>query len=142
MTILETVSEIVDKIREPLGLDRWQIQTVSEPLEDARACCIAQPEYLDVVIKIDPDKLQTGDDLQELVVHEVTHLRTWEIHTLAEELANALAESTPETHREPLRKLLLEKVRQAGERATTDVGHDYLRLLRRAGVLDSPPLEG
>jgi hypothetical protein len=111
MTILQHVTELLDAIREPLGVDRWDIRLKSEPIADARAYCLASPEYRSAEIVIDPDKLQTGDVLQEVAVHETTHLHTWK---------------------------LLEEVRQAGEEVTTDVGHAYLRLLRRAGVLDSP----
>jgi hypothetical protein len=138
MTILQHVTELLDAIREPLGVDRWDIRLKSEPIVDARAYCLASPEYRSAEIVIDPDKLQTGDVLQEVAVHETTHLHTWKLHELAERLANALADSMPETHREAMRKSLLEEVRQAGEEVTTDVGHAYLRLLRRAGVLDSP----
>jgi hypothetical protein len=139
LVIHDHIVEILDKIREPLGLDRHTITPEVESIADSRAYCMAQPEYRDAKIAFDLDKLKTNDDVQELVVHESTHLHTWELHSLAEELANALADTLPDYAREGVRKLLLEKVRQAGERVTTDVGHTYLRLLRRARVLDTPP---
>ena len=105
---------------------------------DARAACVAQPEYREADVFFAFDKILTGDDLAELTVHEMAHCHTWPIHAVAESLANALAESAPEHLREPLRVLLGEQVREAAERTTTDVGHAYLRLLRRAGVLDTP----
>ena len=143
MTLHDQARELLDRIHEPLGLDRFEIRLVSNPeMDDARACCEAFPEYRAAVITVNPDRLETGDDLAEIAVHEATHITTWELYSIAEELANALADSLPETHREGVRKLLLEKVRQAGERCTTDVGHTYLRLLRRAGILDTPAANG
>ena len=128
--------ELVEAIREPLELDRWSIRLVSGPLEDARASCEASPEYREATISLDFDKLKTGDDLAEVVTHELGHCHTWPLHTLAEGLAHALADSAAPAQREGLRKLLLEQVRDAGERVTTDVGQTYLRLLRRAGVVE------
>jgi len=132
--------EIVAKCAEPLGLDRFTLGLANEDLshDGASAGCEAMPEYRKAKIAIDPERLGTGEDFAEIVVHEMAHVHTWELHTLAEELAYALAESAPRSHRKALRKLLREKVRQAGERCTTDVGHTYLRLLRRAGILDTP----
>lgn len=142
-TLPEQVQVILDAIREPLGLDRMEIALKTDPeMDDARACCNAQPEYRMATIAFNWDRIETGDDPAELVVHEAAHVPTWELMSLAEELAHALADSLPESHREGVRKLLLEKVRQAGERCTTDVGHTYLRLLRRAGILDTPASEG
>lgn len=139
--ILEHVKAVLDAIREPLGVDRWDIRLGADAIPDARAYCLASPEYKTADLMVDPDKLQTGDDLQEITVHETSHLHTWKLHELAERYANALADSMPETHREAMRKSLLEEVRQAGEEVTTDVGHTYLRLLRRAGVLDKPAVD-
>lgn len=141
MSIHETICGLIEKCREPLAKCDWLFRIVSEDLSEASAtaCCEAMPEYRTAKLSFDANRLKTGDDLHEIVVHEMAHCDTWELHGLAEELADALAESAPEALREPLRKLLQEKVRQAGERTTTDVGHTYLRLLRRAGVLDMPP---
>lgn len=138
MSFPEHVTSLIEKIREPLALDRWEIRTKAEPIADARAYCLASPEYRSADIVFDFDKLQTGDDVAEIAVHEATHCHTWPLHALAESLANALADAMPEYAREALRKQHLEQVRLAGEQVTTDVGHTYLRLLRRAGVLDNP----
>ncbi len=139
-SLVQTVCEIFEKCREALELDRWGISVGTEKFEIAyaKASNESAPEYRLAKIAFDPERLETGDDLQEITVHEMAHCHTWELHTLAEELADALAESAPRTHRKALRKLLREKVRQAGERCTTDVGHVYLRLLRRSGILDTP----
>lgn len=133
------VEGIFEKIREPLGLDRWQIQLVNGEYPDARAWCEPHDEYREAVIGFDFDKLKTGDDLAEVVVHEATHCHTGDLHDIALELADALSECQPEASREAFRKLLCKRVNKAAERTTTDVGHAYLRLLRRAAILDTPP---
>ena len=133
-----TALDRINKLREPLALDRWAIFVESAELPDSRACCQADPEYREATIKIDFDGLKTGDDLDELIVHEMTHAHTWPIHAVAEGLAHALADALPKPYRAALRKKLQEEVREAAERTTTDVGQTYLRLLRRAGVLDAP----
>ena len=129
------VSSIVDAVREPLALDRWSLRIETGELEDCRACCQASPEYREATIRFDFDKLETGDDLTETVVHEVSHCMTWPLHAVAEKLADSLAETLPKGQREAVRSALQEYVREAAERVTTDVGQTYLRLLRRAGVL-------
>lgn len=143
-TLHDVVCGLVEQCREPLAKNNWALRVITGDLspDHARGSCEARPEYREALLTFDFDRILTGDDLQELVVHEMTHCDTWELHTLAEELADALAESAPKHARKALKKLLREKVRQAGERCTTDVGHTYLRLLRRAGVLDTPPENG
>jgi hypothetical protein len=136
--IQEHIVGVLEAIREPMGLDRWTITPSVEAIPDARACCSAMPEYREAKILFDLDKLQTNDDLDEIIVHESTHCLTWPLHAVAEHLANALAESMPETHREAMRKLLQEQVRVAAEQVTTDVGHAFLRMFRRGGILDNP----
>jgi hypothetical protein len=141
MSIQTHIETTLAAIAEPLGLDRWSIRPVLDSISDARAYCLASPEYREAQVAFDPDKLQTGDDLDEVIVHEAgAHPHTWPLHALAEHQANALADILPEYAREGFRKLLLEQVRVAGEQVTTDVGHAYLRLLRRAHVLDTPPV--
>jgi hypothetical protein len=139
--IQDHVVDTLNRVREPLGLDRWTITPTQEEIPDARAYCMAHPEYREAKIAFDVAKLETGDVIDEIVVHESAHCLTWPIHAVAEHLANALAESVPESHQEAMRKLLLEQVRVAGEQVTTDVGHAFLRLLRRAGILDKPPVD-
>lgn len=136
--IQDHVVATLEKIREPLALDRWVIMPSIEDIPDARAYCMAHPEYREAKIAFDMDKLETGDDVVEITVHESTHCHTWPLHALCERYANMLADVLPEPYREGFRKGLLEEVRLAGEQVTTDVGHTYLRLLRRAGVLDKP----
>ena len=138
-TVQQHIVAIIEQIREPLELDRWCIMPHIGALEDCRAGSDPAPEYREAPVYFDLDKLKTGDDLQELVVHEAgAHLHTAELHDIALELADALADSMPESHREGVRKLLKRRVNFAAERVTTDVGQTYLRLLRRSKVLDTP----
>jgi hypothetical protein len=134
------VRSIVDAVREPLELDRWEIRVDAGPEEEdgGRATCIPLPEYRCATINFDFDRIQTGDDLAELAVHEMTHCHTAPLHDLAIALADALADVAPKYMRKGLRKKLQEEVRLAAEATTTDVGHTYLRLLRRAGILPTP----
>jgi hypothetical protein len=102
------IHEMVDRVREPLGLDRWTIKVALGPMEG-----------------------ETGDELDETVVHEMSHPHTWPIHAVAEHNANCIAEMAPDSMREALRKKLLEEVRVAAETTNTQVGFTYVRLLRR-----------
>lgn len=133
-----TILDRVNALKEPLGLDRWSLLCQAGPIENATASCSADPEYKKACLQFDVDSMDTGDDLDEVITHEMTHCHTWPLHTLAEQLALALAEAAPKYLRKALRKKLLEEVRKAGEEVTTDVGHVYLRLARRAGILAPP----
>lgn len=132
------IEAVLDAIREPLELDRWTLKPEAGALEEGRGACSAMPEYREAALVFDLDRFQTGDDVAEMVVHEVTHCHTWPIHAVAEHLAHALADVLPEPTRDGMRKLLQEWVREEAERTTTDVAYTYLRLLRRAGVLPTP----
>ena len=131
------VEAMVGAVREPLALDRWGI-TVEVGAGEQRGGCAAAPEYREATIVFDLEKFETGDDPAEMVAHEMAHPHIWPLHALAEDLAAALAASAPEHLRGPLGTLLSEQVRLAAETVTTDVGQTYLRLLRRAGILESP----
>ncbi len=139
--IQDHVQATLEKIREPLGIDRWDIRVAQGPLTDARAACAAEPEYRTATIMFDTDKLQTGDDLDEIAVHEATHCLVWPLHAIAENYANMIASSMPGPWQQAMRDGLLEEVRKAAETVTTDVGHAFLRLFRRAQVLDTPPVD-
>ena len=136
LALQDQVEAIVEAVREPMGLDRWSLRIETGALEDCRACCQASPEYREATIRFDFDKLETGDDLTETTVHELAHCHTWPLHAVAEKLADSVADSLPKGQRDAVRAAVQEYVREAAERVTTDVGQTYLRLLRRAGVLD------
>lgn len=124
------VDELLSRLLEPLGLDRWTIKKEFGPGENTAACA-AMPEYKTATICVDPDKLATGDELDEILAHELAHCHTWPIASVADDFAVALAEIAPEAQREALAKLYKETARKAEEVTTTDVGHTYIRLLRR-----------
>lgn len=141
-TLEEQAAVLVKKLVEPLNLDRWTLTLTTGPLEEeqGRACCNAAPEYLEATVAIDFDRLKTGDVLDEMIVHELTHAHIWPIHELAETLAQALAQSAPEHMRDALEMLLRRQVEIAAETTTTAVGHVFLKLLRRAQILATPPV--
>jgi hypothetical protein len=141
-TLEEQAEALMQKLVEPMNLDRWTVTLTTGPLEEeqGRACCNAAPEYLEATVAIDFDRLKTGDVLDEMIVHELTHAHVWPIHELAETLAQALAQSAPEHMRDALGMLLSRQVEIAAETTTTTVGHVYLKLLRRAQILATPPV--
>lgn len=138
VTLEEQAQYLVRLLQEPLSLDRWGIQLIVDDSIDARACCTSNPEYSEAEIRFDFSRVKTGDDLAELVVHEMTHPHVEPLGAVAIGLADLVADSAPEHLREGLRKMLLEEVRKAEERVTTDIGHVFLKLLRRAKVLETP----
>lgn len=136
--IRDTVQEIIKKVQEPLGLDRWNLYLKAEKIEDGRATCDASPEYREAIVTMDADKLFTGDDLSELTVHELAHCHTAPLGVVAWRLARALADASPEHMREGIFQALETWVEVENERVTTDVAHVYLKLLRRANILPTP----
>lgn len=124
------VHDLWDRLKEPLGLDGWQGKLEFGPQEH-KACCSAMPEYRMYTLGVDPDKLETGDDLVELICHEMGHPGLWPIASVAEDFALALAEAAPEHLVAPLAKLFKETVRKAEEDSATTVGWNYTRIMRR-----------
>lgn len=129
------VDELLAKMLEPLGLDRWQIRVLFGPGDDT-AACNAMPEYQVATLSIDPDKLDTGDELDEMICHELGHCHIWPIASEADDLAIALVECLPDGLQGPLAKLLKESARKAEEDTATEVGRTYIRLLRRIWEAD------
>lgn len=132
--IVEYIHEFVMRVQEPLGLSDWQIHLVDEtPAEDidCKASNNAQPEYHTAYLRFHTDRLETGDELDELITHELTHCHTWGIHTLAEENAVIAADCLPEAARESFKRGMLEQARIAGEHCTTKIAFVFIRLLRR-----------
>lgn len=127
------VMDLLEKMREPLGLDRWTHYAEIGPgaNENATATCTAMPEYKSAWLTFDPDKLRTGDDLGEIVAHELAHCPTWPLFQLCEDYARLAAGLLPKYARRAARENLIEQARKAGEDVTTQVGHTYIRLLRR-----------
>jgi hypothetical protein len=135
----EVVLELIEKMREPLGLDRWEINSTLGPITDAvdmpepptTAACNAAPEYRQMRLVFDPDQFKTGNDLGETIAHELAHPHIWPIHAVAEELAEGWAASAPKNMQGALRAKFAEEVRKAAETTTTDIGHVFIKLLRR-----------
>lgn len=121
----------IAEMQEPLGLTGWTLKPVVGPLVDGTAACDAWPEYKVAHLTFDIDKLATGDELDEIISHEMTHCHTWAIFKMAEDMAIAFAESAPKLLRGALTKLVMEQVRQAGEDSNTQCGFMAIRLYRR-----------
>lgn len=138
MSLEQQAQELHARLVEPLGLDRWTTRLVVDGVGEARAACESQPEYREAEISIDFNRLKTGDELAELMVHEMTHCHIEPLAELAQDLADTIAASAPEHAKEALKHLLTERVRYLEEQVVTDVGHVFLKLLRRAQVLDTP----
>jgi hypothetical protein len=129
-TLPEHITATVERLKEPLGLTGWSIQIETGDI-DAKATCSAQPEYKQILLSFNLDRLETGDELDEIIVHEMMHPHTWTLFQEAEDLATVAAAASPEAVREAMKAYLLEKVRFAGEDAATQVGFVTIRLLRR-----------
>lgn len=115
----------------PLELDRWNIMVTAGPDGGNAASCSAMPEYMKATIRVDPDQLETGDELDEDAAHEMAHCHTWPISHVADDLAVALCELLPEGFILPFAKLLKASVERAEETTTTQVGRTYIKLLRQ-----------
>lgn len=126
----KVVDDLLARMREPLGLDRWTIKVEFGPGENTAACS-AMPEYETALISVDPDRLQTGDELDEILAHELAHAPIWHIAAVADAFAIALAKAMPDYLREPMAECLKEVARDAEETTATLVGKTYIRLLRR-----------
>ena len=103
-----------------MGLDRWNLLVVNAKPDDPEPCkasCLAMPEYTMATLTFDLTRLETGDDLEELVVHEMAHCLTWGLANVAETLAG----DDPK---------LREWVRLEEERATCQVAESFLRMRR------------
>jgi hypothetical protein len=122
---------LVRRMQEPLGLDRWDIKVISEADPENTAGCSARPWYQQATIYLDPDRLETGDELDETAAHESAHCHVWPIAKMADDLAVAMLELLPEPFVAPWAKMLKAQVEQAEEATTTQVGRTYVRLLRR-----------
>lgn len=130
LPLSQVVDELVARMLEPLGLDRWQVRVVFGP-GDETAACNAMPEYRTLVLAIDPDRLSTGDELDETIAHELCHAIIWPIASMADDLVLAVVEMLPEMAGGAMARLLKEQVRKAEEDTTTHVGRMTVGLLRR-----------
>jgi len=119
-------------MREPFGLTYWTIRPLFGPDPDGnKAACAAMWEYADASISFDPDAIDTGDDLAETIAHEMGHCHLAPIATFADDCMLSLLETVPEAHRPALASLLRKQLDKAEEWSMTQIGHTYIRLLRR-----------
>ena len=124
------VREKIAELQEPLNYAGWSILPTTGSLE-SMAACEAEPEYKRMRLFFDLEKLQTGDEVDEIIVHEMMHGHTMPTFDLAERYSDLVADMAPEHMREPLRASLHEEVRLAGEDVATQVGFVVVKLLRR-----------
>jgi hypothetical protein len=131
------VRDLIAKMREPLGLNQWTIRPLFGTDPDGnKAACAAMWEYADATISVDPNALDTGDELDETVAHEMGHCHLAPIATFADDCMVALLESVPEPQRGPLAGLMRKQLDKAEEWSMTQIGQTYIRLLRRLWAME------
>ena len=82
------VLALVAKWKPRLLLESWSVGVkLTRKLPAGwQAECSALPEYLDAVVRVNPDAVAV-EDLEGVVVHELVHLHTWAIWELCEDAA-------------------------------------------------------
>jgi hypothetical protein len=121
--LVSQVQEHVKFYQPAMGLEKWTIRLMASDKdgegekEPCKASCQAAPEYRDAMVTFTFDRFETGDDVEEIVVHELSHCLTWpQTH-----IADVLAGEDPK---------LKEWARLECERVCTDVGEVILALAR------------
>jgi hypothetical protein len=137
------VEGLVEELRWYFGLHSlWLVsiingRCVDENGEPYRGGCEADPEYSEARIKIDFERLQTGDRVEEIVIHELVHIPLMWLHNQADNLAGLAANMTGATHQvNALAEYNREQVRKAAEKSATDIGHTILRMYQRIKELE------
>ena len=128
--LARVVDDLLAKMRPALGLDRWQITVITAAEGDDAASCSAQPEYRIATVHVNPDKLDTGDELDEIVAHELVHALIWPLSNAADDLRIAVGELLPEAQRGAINRYLEEQNRRAEEDAATATGRAVVTLFR------------
>lgn len=135
------VTNVFEKLRPYYGLnDQWQVQIVNSPLteDEGRACCEAEVEYSSATIKLDFNRLRTGDDVEELLCHELVHIPLGWLHEQAWQLAGLAGNLLKPTHQcNATVEYLKEQVRVNAEKSATDIGWVVLRMFRRIQELEA-----
>ena len=106
-----------------LDLDGWQLTVrIGKIAGGHRGTCEADPTYREAILRFDPAQMQKhGDELEEIVGHEVMHIVIWRSHTEIQRLAkNAAAEN---------------KLCQIEEAETTHLSRAFLRLAREGRLV-------
>jgi hypothetical protein len=137
------VEKLVEDLRWYFGLTpSWMVtiingKCVDENGEPYRGGCEADPEYSEARIKIDFERLQTGDNVTEIVIHELVHIPLMWLHNAADNLAGLSANMLVEVHQaNAVAEYNREQVRRAAEKSATDIGHTILRLYQRVKELE------
>lgn len=106
-----------------LDLDNWQLTVrVGKIAGGHRGTCEADHTYREAVLRFDPTQMQKhGDDLEEIVAHEVFHIVIWRSHTEMQRLAkNGVAEA---------------KLCQVEEAECTHLARAFLRLAKEGRLV-------
>lgn len=106
-----------------LDLDSWQITVrVGKIAGGHRGICEADWDYREAVLRFDPVAMQRhGDDVEEIVGHEVYHIVQWRSHAEIQRLAkNGIAET---------------KLCQIEEAECTHAARAFLRLAREGRLV-------
>ncbi len=133
MNLSDHVHALVARYQQALGLEQWDLRVeVRDGTPDdttEKASCASSPEYRQAVITLHAQQLETGDDLEEIVAHELAHCLAEPLGSAALTLADAAAAGNPH-----VAAALREWVRIAEETVVTDVGRVVLRLVRARGT--------
>lgn len=137
------VEETLAKLLPYFGMaDAWQVQIINgkcveedgTPFRGGAEC---DPEYSTGQIKIDFERLETGDQVDEIIIHELVHLPLMWLHNQADNLAGLSANLLHADHQtNALGEYAREQVRRAAEKSATDLGHTILRMYRRIQQLE------
>lgn len=117
------IRESVTRWLKWLGLDGWQVTVkIGRIAGGHRGTAECDPTYLEAILRFDPVQMEKhGDDIEEIVAHECTHLLVWNTHLEVQRLAkNGIAEN---------------KLCQTEESEVTQVSRAFLRLAREGRLL-------
>ncbi len=93
--VANEILEIIERWAPIIGLDQWR-RYVDWSEDSTVASCIAHPRYRQWLVNFDLDKTtdpQRCANLEELVVHEMTHALHWKAWDYADMLQKALSAS-------------------------------------------------
>lgn len=106
-----------------LDLTNWQITVrVGKIAGGHRGICEADVSYREALLRFDPVQMEKhGDDLEEIVGHEVMHIVVWKTHAEVQRLSkNKLAEN---------------KLCEVEESEVTHLSRAFLRLAKEGRLL-------
>lgn len=85
-----------DALRRLMQLGYWSIHVDAKPFlhedgSEGSGACHAQPEYLDAVINLNPQRIAKDDEIP-IVAHELAHILVWKLADAAQRRAKSKAE--------------------------------------------------